>query len=1266
MVKAWRELVTIPTYEVGKPEKNPMFLEKRVYQGSSGVVYPYPVIEKIADEKVDHEYMAVWLENEYIKVMLLPGLGGRVQMAYDKIRGRHFVYYNHVIKPALVGLAGPWISGGIEFNWPQHHRPSTYMPVDHKIEANQDGSMTVWCNEMERMFHQKGLVGFTLRPGCAYIEINGRLSNRTPLPQTFLWWANPAVEVNDDYQSVFPPDVNAVFDHGKRAVSSFPIATGTYYKMDYSAGVDISNYRNIKVPTSYMAVNSKYDFEGGYENDTQAGMLHVASHHLSPGKKQWTWGNGDFGRAWDRNLTDELVDESAPNKGFRPYIELMAGVYTENQPDFTWLMPYEEKQFTQYFMPYRELGVVKQATRDFIFSINPGTSATHGEETQKTTDSVGNSVCIKVLATVKKDVRLVLRANNDTLLDHTVTLSPEEVFCQCVDIREAAFADLTFNIYKVSATLDSQRGGGSRALLSWSPEPDEVRPIPDSAEAALPPKDCKTCDQLFLTGLHLEQYRHATWSALDYYEEALRRDPDDVRCLNQMGLWYLRRGRFMKAEGYLRRAVKIWQRRNPNPYDGEAIFNLALALKYQAYNDGNGMRQGSTPSPDKINEAYELFWKATWNKAWADAAYFEAACISVGERHLDDALDELNRCLVFNSCNHKARALKAAVLRMLQADKQKGNMQMGSSEELNKRLELIKESLQLDPFNYGIRYEQYLLTKDEDLLKEMAEMMHDNVSNYHELALDYAQAGMWQECIDILKMCRAKHPLTYYYIGWAQLCQGDAAAAKESFCEAEKTDSYCCFPNRLEDVVALNMAKAVNPDGARAPYYLGCLYYDKRQYDLAAEDWELAAKLDPLFPTVWRNLALARFNKQGRQDEAVMLMERAFHLDEDDERVLMELDQLYKRLQRPHAERLAFLQKYPDLIQRRDDLVLEEITLLNQVGRHEEAMHKLDSHIFHPWEGGEGKVPAQYQICRVELAKRLLAEVLSESTNIPDSTEPHNSTENPDSTCGTKVTDSTCGTKVNDSTCGTKVTDVAEKIRRAIRLLDECLEYPHHLGEGKLYGAQENDFHYLLGVAYELQGNLDEARRHYELATQGPTEPAAAIYYNDAKPDKIFYAALAYRRLAFPSRVVGGMSADTFHDVHHDALHDVHHDALPDATSLPDTNPAVSPLLSSTTLLARANSLCYKLINYGQQHIFEKQTMDYFAVSLPDLLIWDGDLQERNTIHCNLMMALGNIGLGNIEKGHHFLELVEAADINHAVPPAMRTLMPLIGQQRHS
>ena len=342
-------------------------------------------------------------------------------------------------------------------------------------------------------------------------------------------------------------------------------------------------------------------------------------------------------------------------------------------------------------------------------------------------------------------------------------------------------------------------------------------------------------------------------------------------------------------------------------------------------------------------------------------------------------------------------------------------------------------------------------------------------------------------------------------------------------------------------------------EDARLPYYLGCLYYDKRQYDVAVENWELSAKLDPKFPTVWRNLALARFNKQDRQEEALEYMERAFHLDETDSRILMELDQLYKRLHKPHQERLDFLQQYPELIQQRDDLVLEEITLLNQLGRYEEAMQKLDAHQFHPWEGGEGKVPAQYQICRIEQAKCLLSEK----------------------------------GKVNSEKFAT-----AQQMAK--RLLEECLVYPSHLGEGKLYGAQDNDILYFLG--------------RYEEGTAGPMEPTAAMYYNDAKPDKIFYAGLSYRALGREDK---------------------------------------------------ARSLFNKLINYGKQHLFEKQVMDYFAVSLPDLLIWEDSLDVKNEIHCKYMLALGYYGMGDKKKALKYLKEVEALDNNHQGIQQFRTLIDL-------
>ncbi len=1079
MVKAWHQQVVIPTYEPGKPEKNPIFLEKRVYQGSSGVVYPYPVIESVADTSHDKTYNAIYLENEYLKVMVLPELGGRIQMAYDKIKNRHFVYYNHVIKPALVGLTGPWISGGIEFNWPQHHRPSTFLPVDSEIERNPDGSVTVWVSEREKMFHQKGMAAFTLYPGCAYLEIKGTLYNPTELPQTFLWWANPAVAVNNYYQSVFPPDIHAVFDHGKRAVSSFPIATGTYYKMDYSAGVDISNYRNIKVPTSYMGVNSRYDFEGGYENDSQAGMLHVASHHVSPGKKQWTWGNGDFGRAWDRNLTD--------NDG--PYIELMAGVFTENQPDFSWLQPYEEKAFTQYFLPYRELGIVKNANRDYLLNIIP---------VEKDT------VELKIFATSHRQPIIRITDNNgDVIFEQQAEISPEKLFERLITIPELSFDNITLDI------VDE-----NRAVLSWHSEPDCIPAIPDPAEAPLPPSEMKTTEQLYLTGLHIEQYRHATYSPLDYYLEALRRDADDVRCNNAIGLWFIRKGRFALALPYLERAIKALTRRNPNPYDGEPLYNLGVALKHLG----------------RLDEAYSRFYKATWNGAWQDAAFFACAQISCSQNRLDDALYEIDRSLLRNWNNGKARMLKCAILR------RKGLT--------SKAVSLAKESLDIDLFNFGCRNELRLCGESDTT----GEIMRNDARNYDDTALDYIDAGCYDEAIGLWQLAikrNATTAMSWYYLGYAFLMNGDNDAAIETFRNASSTNIDYCFPNRLDDISVLDKAIEVNPTDATAHYLLGNLYYDKRQYDIAIINWEQAAQLNSGHPTVWRNLALAYFNKQRNPEKALECMERSFALDQSDSRIFMELDQLYKRLHKPHASRLKLFNENDNLVRQRDDLIIEKATLLNLMGNHKDAILLIDSRSFHPWEGGEGKVSAQYQIARVELAKREIAD---------------------------------------------------KRYDNAICLLEQCLTYPHHLGEGKLQGAQENDFYYLLGVCHRALENETKATECFTKATDGPTEPVAAMYYNDAKPDKIFYAGLAFRALGDEDK---------------------------------------------------ARSYFNKLVNYGKQHLNQNIVMDFFAVSLPDLLIWDGDLNVTNRLHCLYMLALGYFGLGEMSRGTKYLNELMRLDPNH-------------------
>lgn len=1094
-VKAWTEDISIPTYPIGLPEKNPMFLERRVYQGSSGTVYPYAVIEKIGDEKINKIYKAVFLENRYLKIMILPELGGRIQMAYDKVMQRHFIYYNQVIKPALVGLTGPWISGGIEFNWPQHHRPSTFEPVDYTITENEDDSKTVWVNEVERMFRTKGMAGFTIYPDKAYIEIKGKLYNRTPFPQTFLWWANPAVKVNDHYQSVFPPDVHAVFDHGKRDVSSFPVAKGVYYKVDYAPGTDISRYKNIPVPTSYMAVSSKYNFMGGYEHDSKGGLLHVADHHIAPGKKQWTWGNGEFGRTWDENLTDEDG----------PYIELMTGVYTDNQPDFSWIQPYEEKTFVQYFMPYREVGMVKNATKEAAINFEM-----NGNEAE---------IILYVTSAYEK-IEVTVVKDKTYIFTETISSSPENPYHKKIILSN----DILPEEIKLLIT-DLATG---KELVSYQKEKYAEQPIPPPAQSAEKPADIENNEQLFLTGQHLEQYRHATYKPTDYYEEALRRDPKDVRSNNALGLWYLKRGCFAKAVPFFQKAIETITWRNPNPYDGEPYYNLGWALKMQGKN----------------HEAYDAFYKSIWNDAWQHAGYLNLARIATLKKNYEEALDFIGRSLAKNYHSHTVRHARVFILRKLG--------------QYKKAKDCIDESLELDPFNFGCLFEKYILLSNEnneaqpanDVLNHLKNISRNNANNFIEYAYDYAHAGLYEEAIQLLFIYKTnddQNTLVEYCLGWLACQAGNRQLAKKHFLRGALLKSDFIFPNKIEDVLVFQHAIELNPADAKAFYYLGNFWFDKRQYEAAIECWEQSVRIDDQFPTVHRNLSLAYYNKRDDAGKALQFMEKAFSLDTTDARVLMELDQLYKKINRDHTERLQFLNKHLYLVEQRDDLYLERITLYNRSGDYTKAKKLLSTRRFHPWEGGEGRVIQQYIICHLELAKQAVS---------------------------------------------------TRKYEEALQLLDQAENYPSNLGEGKLAGAQENDIHYWKGIAYERFENKAMADQYYTMAARGISEPARAIFYNDPQPDKIFYQGLAWIKLNSPEK---------------------------------------------------ATAIFKSLIAFGEQHINDNISIDYFAVSLPGLLVFDADLNLLNKIHCYYLMALGNLGLGKAHaaKADKFFVQVLHLDNHH-------------------
>lgn len=1094
-VSMWEEEVEIPTYPVGNSDKNPMFLEKRVYQGSSGKVYPHPVIDKIYDEKINKKYKAVFLENTYLKIMIFPELGGRIQRAIDKTNNYDFVYYNQVIKPALVGLAGPWISGGIEFNWPQHHRPNTFGPVEYVLQENEDGSKTVWVSEIDRMYGTKGAAGFTLYPDKAYLEIKGQLYNRTPNAQTFLWWANPAVAVNDYTQSVFPPDVHAVFDHGKRDVSKFPIATGTYYKMDYSAGVDISRYKNIPVPTSYMAYYSDYDFVGGYDHSKNAGILHVADHHVSPGKKQWTWGSGNFGKAWDRNLTDEDG----------PYIELMTGVFTDNQPDFSWLQPYEEKTFKQYFMPYKNIGVVKCG------NINGAVSL----------EVEGNKAKVGIYSTaVVNNAVVKLETKDRVYVEEKVNLTPAVTFNKEVILAEGEEEK------NLKLSFIAENG---KEIVSYKPKENTVEQMPEAAKSIPDPRDVKNNEDLYLAGLHLEQYRHATYQPDDYYLEGLKRNPEDIRINNAYGLLMLRRGKFERAEEYFRKAVNTSIRHNPNPYDSEPYYNLGLTLSYQ----------------NRLDEAYDAFFKATWSSTWQASGFYSLALIALAKGDYFTALEHVEKSVVRNYHNCKARNLKTVLLR--------------KHGDIEKAENFAKETIEIDKTDFGARNELHIIAevqgnyeKAAAILSDLKKLMREDAHNYIALASDYAAAGLYAEAIDVLSIFvrynedRSNiYPMVYYYLGYYSLMNGNKEKSVEYFDIAMNVKSDYCFPNKLEDLIVLQHAVENNHKDAKGNYYLGNIWYDKKQYTEAVQCWEKSSEIDWSFSAVHRNLALAYYNKLKDPNKAKLSLELAFNLNSSDARVFLELDQLYKKLNISYKERIKLFEKHMDLVELRDDLYVEYVTLINLCGEYEKAKKLIDDRKFHPWEGGEGKVTKQYVFSRVELAKKHLAD---------------------------------------------------KNYEKAAKELKETLIYPENLGEGKLAGAQENDINYYLGWAYDGLGDKEKAKEYYVKASIGLDEPASAMFYNDQPPEMIYYQGLAFMKLG-------------------------------------DT--------------AKAKGKFNKLISYGEKHVFDNVSIEYFAVSLPDFLIFDENLNKRNVINCYYLIALGNIGIGNKEKAQKNMKKVIDMDVNH-------------------
>jgi tetratricopeptide (TPR) repeat protein len=1095
-----------------------MFLEKRVYQGSSGRVYPLPFTDRIGVDPHPRAWDAIWIENEFVRVMILPQLGGRIHRAQDKTNGYDFIYHQPAIKPALVGLAGPWVSGGIEFNWPQHHRPSTFMPADAAVERHADGSATVWLGEHDPMARMKGMHGVRLHPGKSCIEVVARVYNRTQHVQTFLWWVNAAARVHDLYQSFFPPDVTCVADHARRAMSAFPLCSGSYYGVDYAARArdgaparsrpfrapnDLSWYANIPVPTSYMCLGSSGDFAGGYDHAAQAGLIHVADHHISPGKKQWTWGNQEFGRAWDRNLT--VPDERGE---FGPYIELMAGVYTDNQPDFSFLQPGETKTWSQFWYPFRGIGPAQKANAEAAVSLE-----------------IARGVARIGVATTAAHAPAVVELNRAgrAVGRWRRPIGPDRPLVLNIPVpRTAGAGPFTLRV----------RAASGRGLIDYTPGKSPAGRIPAPATEPPVPRKVAGNDELFVIGLHLEQYRHATRRPEAYWREALRRDSGDARCNLALGRWHLGRGEMAEAERHLRASIGRLVSRNANPADGEPYYQLGLCLRQQAF--------ASALDPARLDEAYSAFYKASWNQAWQPAAYHALAEIDSLRADWPAALDHLDRALRGNADNLRARDLKVVVLRRL-----------GRESEADV---LLRETLALDPLDWWARR-----LRGEDPACDSQVRL--------DLALDFARAGLFGEALALLECAGPAHrpagrsgaaapdirlpdaslgtgPLVCYTRAWLSDLLGDAPARRRHLRAAAKASPDYCFPARLEEIAILERAMAANPRDARAPFYLGNLFYDRRRHREAIRLWELAVRLEPGNAVAWRNLGIGYHNIIRNRRAARRAYERAFRASPRDARLLYERDQLWKRLGESPVRRLRELRRHPGLVRLRDDLSIELCALFNQTGRPDSALAVLAGRRFQPWEGGEGQALGQHARAHLALGRRALR---------------------------------------------------AGEASRAAGHFKAALGSPENLGEARHFLANQSDIHYWAGRALAAGGDAAAARGHWIAAAQSKGDFQAMSVR--AFSEMTYYSALSLRCL--------GRKAE-------------------------------------------ARRLLRGLLGHARALAQSPAGIDYFATSLPTMLLFEDDLQSRQMTTALFLEAQARLGLGQEAAARRLLRTVLRRDPNHA------------------
>lgn len=908
-VRAWQGSIDIPTYALGEEDPFPPFPV-----GGRHRVYPYTMLDDLTDRLETKSYKALYLENEYLKAIVLPEMGGRLYSLYDKVNRREVFYRNEVVKYGLVALRGAWISGGVEFNFPDGHTVVTVSPVSSTYRQNPDGSATVVVGDMDQVTDMHWEVALTLRPREARLEQKVTLFNPTPLTNLYWFWANAAVPASEDMQFIYP--MREANPHHRGEVWTYPVYEGVDYRW----------YKNVRRPTSLFGKQVHRNFFGAYYHQADYGVVHTADYHEVPGKKVWTWGVADDGLIWTGLLTDKDG----------PYNEIQAGRF-ETQLNYEFMPPRRVDSFTEYWYPVKGMGDgFVEATDELALNV-------HYVEAAAGTKP---SLEFLLLPTVSMEGARVNVKLGGRLLRSSgpVSLEPMKVVHVGVPVEDLAAA-----IGQASVEVESSDG---RVLLRWSAEdPVDGNPdlVPGATSAQSPPSHEKlTVEELFLRGAEQEKDGNEEAAAATY-EQALQRDPGFIPALLKQAWRYYRSEDFARAEDSIRGAI------GRDPSDQQVQF--AAGVIYRA--------------SGRWALAEDAFWASIHYGGPQAPALAQLGEISIHKKKYQEAAALLRRAVSVNPDDAVAWTDLAVALR-LGGEPCETRKTYGEALE---KMPLLPFALVERWRSYEACGTVGLSSAER--ADSWKKTLTRDVQQYLEVAAWYQRLGDLSSSDAILQAALKDlpadrlSPLVYYYLASNAREKGDDKQAEAYANQAAAAPYDKVFPNRLEDAQVLEDALAHHPGDSHAAYFLGNFLFARRRYEDASRLWSQAREQGFEPPELLRNLGLYAWKIKQDLKAAQGFYESAVRLDPNEYRLYVDLDEIYAQLG-DMAQREKLFAQAPASVRNHDTVLVRLALLATQQKHYDQALGLLMPHRFKPWEGG-AIVREMYVLANVQKGRQALA-----------------------------------------------------------------------------------------------------------------------------------------------------------------------------------------------------------------------------------------------------------------------------------------------------